>query len=163
MNFEIQQILTHALGFLIFVWILRRFAWGPLLALMEERRNKIAGEFEEIDRQKAEVAKVTAEYEAKMKEIDSERRAKIVEAVKEGKEVAAEIKAHAQDEARALQEKAKADLQRDVAQAKIQLRDEMIAMTMTAAEKVVREKMDDPKHRDLIGRYIDELGRAEAR
>jgi len=163
MNFEIQQILTHALGFLIFVWILKRFAWGPLLALMEERRNKIAGEFQEIDRQKAEVAKVTSEYEAKMKEIDNERRAKIVEAVKEGKEVAAEIKSHAMDEARALQEKAKADLQRDVAQAKVQLRDEMISMTMTAAEKVVREKMDDSKHRDLIGRYIDELGKAQAR
>lgn len=162
MNFEIQQILTHALGFLIFVWILKRFAWGPLLALMEERRNKIAGEFEEIDRRKAEVAKVTAEYEAKMKEIEGERRAKIVEAVKEGKQVAAEIKSRAQDEARVFQEKAKADLQRDVAQAKVQLRDEMIAMTMTAAEKVVREKMDDRKHRDLIGRYIDELGRAQA-
>jgi F-type H+-transporting ATPase subunit b len=163
MNFEIQQILTHALGFLIFVWILKRFAWGPLLSLMEERRNKIAGEFQEIDRQKAEVAKVTSEYEAKMKEIDNERRAKIVEAVKEGKEVAAEIKSHAMDEARTMQEKAKADLQRDVAQAKVQLRDEMISMTMTAAEKVVREKMDDRKHRDLIGRYIDELGKAQAR
>jgi F-type H+-transporting ATPase subunit b len=163
MSIEWQQLLTHMVGFLIALWILKRFAWGPLLALMEERRNKIAGEFEEIDRQKAEVAKVTAEYEAKMKEIGSERRAKIVEAVKEGKQVAAEIKSRAQDEARVFQEKAKADLQRDVAQAKIQLRDEMIAMTMSAAEKVVREKMDDPKQRELIGRYIDELGRAEAK
>jgi F-type H+-transporting ATPase subunit b len=150
-------------GFLIALWILKRYAWGPLLALMEERRNKIAGEFEEIERKKAEVAKVTAEYEAKMKEIESERRAKIVEAVKEGKDVAAEIKSHAQEEARVFQEKAKADLQRDIAQAKVQLRDEMISMTMTAAEKVVHERMDDKKHRELIGRYIDELGKAEAR
>jgi F-type H+-transporting ATPase subunit b len=160
MSIEWQQLLTHMVGFLIALWILKRFAWGPLLALMEERRNKIASEFEEIDRQKAEVAKVTAEYEAKMKEVENERRAKIVEAVKEGKQVAAEIKSRAQDEARVFQEKAKVDLQRDVDQAKIQLRDEMIAMTMSAAEKVVREKMDDSKHRDLIGRYIDELGRA---
>lgn len=155
-----KQILTHALGFLIFVWVLRKFAWGPLLNLMEERRNKIAGEFEEIESQKAEVARVTGEYEAKMKEIENERRAKMVEAVKEGKQMAADIKAKAQNEVRALHEKAKVDLQRDVAQAKVQLRDEMISMTMVAAEKVVREKMDDAKHRDLIGRYIDEVGRA---
>jgi F-type H+-transporting ATPase subunit b len=160
MSFEWQQILTHALGFLIFVWVLRKFAWGPLLGLMEERRNKIAGEFEEIENQKAEVAKVTADYEARMKEIDNERRQKLVEAVQEGKQMAADIKSKTMDEVRALHEKAKADLQRDVADAKVQLRDEMIAMTMTAAEKVVREKMDDTKHRDLIGRYIDELGRA---
>ncbi len=160
MNFELQQILTHALGFLIFVWILRRFAWGPLLALMEERRNKIAGEFAEIDNQKAEVAKVSADYEARMKEIENERRARLVEAVKEGKELAADIKNQAMAEVRALHEKAKSDLQRDVAQAKVQLRDEMIAMTMRAAEKVIREKMDDRKHRELIGQYIDEVGRA---
>jgi F-type H+-transporting ATPase subunit b len=160
MNFELQQILTHALGFLIFVWILKRFAWGPLLALMEERRNKIAGEFEEIENRKAEVAKVTADYEARMREIDSERRAKLVEAVNEGKGLAADIKNQAMEEVRALHEKAKSDLQRDIAKAQVQLRDEMIAMTMTAAEKVIHEKMDDPKHRQLIGRYIDELGRA---
>jgi len=160
MNFELQQILTHALGFLIFVWVLRKYAWGPLLGLMEERRAKIAGEFEEIDKQKAEVAQITADYEARMKEIDNERRAKMVEAVKEGKQMAADIKADAMNEIRALHEKAKTDLQRDVAKAKVQLRDEMIGITMAAAQKVVREKMDDAKHRDLIGRYIDELGRA---
>ncbi|MCP4684845.1 MAG: F0F1 ATP synthase subunit B [bacterium] len=155
-----KQILTHALGFVIFVWIMKRFAWGPLLGLMEERRNKIAGEFEQIEKDKAEVAAVTADYEAKLKEIDGERREKLVEAVDEGKKMAAEIKATAQDEVKGLHEKAKADLQRDVAKAKVQLRDEMIAMTMTAAEKVVHEKMDDDKHRQLIGRFIDNLGRA---
>ena len=159
MNFELQQILTHALGFLIFVWILKKFAWGPLLGLMEERRAKIAGEFEEIDKQKGEVAQITADYEARMKEIDAERRAKMVEAVKEGKQMAADIKADAINEIRALHEKAKTDLQRDVAKAKVQLRDEMIGLTMAAAQKVVRENMDDAKHRYLIGRYIDELGR----
>lgn len=160
MSIEWQQLLTHALGFLIFVWILRKFAWGPLLGLMEERRAKIAGEFEEIDNQKAEVAKVTADYEARMKEIDAERRTKMVEAVKEGKQLAADIKAQAMNEVRSLHEKAKVDLQRDVAQAKVQLRDEVVGMTMMAARKIVKAEMDDAKHRDLIGQYIDELGRA---
>ena len=160
MHVDWPQLLTHALGFLIFVWIMKRFAWGPLLGLMEERRNKIIGEFEKIEQDKAEVAAVTADYEAKMKEIDGQRRAKMVEAVDEGKKMAAEIKTAAQDEVKGLHEKAKADLQRDVAKAKVQLRDEMIAMTMTAAEKVIHEKMDDTKHRELIGRFIDNLGRA---
>ena len=160
MSIEWQQLLTHALGFLIFVWVLRKFAWGPLLGLMEERRNKIIGEFDEIENQKAEVAKVTADYEARMKEIDAERRAKMVEAVKEGKQLAAEIKAEAMNEVRSLHEKAKVDLLRDVAQAKVQLRDEMVAMTMLAAQKIVKAEMDDAKHRDLIGQYIDDLGRA---
>lgn len=160
MSFELQQMLTHALGFLIFVWVLKKFAWGPLLGLMEERRQKIIGEFDEIESQKTGVAELTAQYEARMKEIDQERRQKLVEAVQEGKQMAGDMKSQAMDEIRALHEKAKTDLQRDIAEAKVQLRDEMITITMSAAEKVVHEKMDDSKHRDLIGRYIDELGRA---
>jgi len=155
-----QQILTHAVGFLITLWVLKKFAWKPLLSLMEDRRNKIVDEFKEIDNVKAEVAEMTAEYEAKLRDIENERRAKLVEAMDEGKKLAAEIKANAQNEVKDLHTKAKADLERDVEKAKVQLRDEMVAITMTAAEKVIREKLDDAKHRDLIGKYIDELEKA---
>jgi F-type H+-transporting ATPase subunit b len=157
MSIEWQQLLTHMVGFFIAVWILKKFAWGPLLGLMEERRNKIVGEFEKIDEDRAEVAKLTADYEARLKEIDAERRARLVEAVDEGKKLAAEIKQAAQANVRSLQEKAKADLEREIGKAKVQLRDDMIGMTITAAEKVIREKLDDAKHRDLIGRFIDSV------
>jgi len=159
MNLEWQQILTHLLGFAIAVWLLKRYAWGPLLSIMEERRNKIVDEFKHIEDEKESVARLTSEYEEKLKDIDNERRAKIVEAVEEGKKVAAEIKADAQQEIKDLHAKAKADLEREVAKAKVQLRDEMIALTMSAAEKVINEKLTDDKHRQLIGRFIDDMQR----
>ena len=159
MNLEWQQILTHLLGFAIAVWLLKRYAWGPLLSIMEERRNKIVDEFKHIEDEKENVTRLTSEYEEKLKDIDNERRAKIVEAVEEGKKVAAEIKADAQQEIKDLHAKAKADLEREVAKAKVQLRDEMIALTMSAAEKVINEKLTDDKHRQLIGRFIDDMQR----
>jgi len=157
MSLEWQQILTHLVGFGLVVWLLKKFAWGPLLDLMEERRNKIVDEFKQIDDEKARVAELTAEYDAKLKDIDNERRVKIVEAVDEGKALAAEIKANAQNEVKDINAKAKADLEREVAKAKVQLRNEMIALTMTATEKVIREKLTDDKHRELIGGFIDGL------
>jgi F-type H+-transporting ATPase subunit b len=160
MNLEWQQLLTHALGFLITLWILKRFAWKPLLALMEDRRNRIIDEFKKIDDEKARVAEQKAQYEARLREIDNERRAKLVEAVDEGKKVAAEIRAHAQDEVKELHSKAKAELERDVAKARVQLRDQMISITMTAAEKLIHEKLDDAKQRELIGKYIAEVEKA---
>ncbi len=160
MSFEWQQLVTHAIGFLITLWILKKFAWGPLLGLLEERRNTITGEFKKIDDEKASVARQAAAYDAKMKEIDAERRAKIVEAVEEGKKVAADIKAAAQAEVKDLQTKNKAELEREVAKAKVQLKEEMIAITMSAAEKLVREKLSDQKHRELIGKYIEEVQKA---
>ncbi len=160
MGFEWQLMLTHAVGFLITLWILKRYAWKPLLQLLEDRRNRIVDEFQKIEDEKVKVAEQQALYEAKLREIDAERRAKLVEAVEEGKKVAADIKAHAQDEVKELHVKAKAELEREVAKAKVELRDQMVAITMTAAEKLIKEELGDAKHRDLINRYIAEVEKA---
>lgn len=160
MNLEWQQLLTHAVGFLITLWILKRYAWKPLLALLEDRRNRIIDDFKKIDDEKAKVAQQQAQYEAKLREIDNERRAKLVEAVDEGKKIAADIRAHAQDEVKELHIKAKAELEREVAKAKVELRDQMVTITMTAAQKLIKEELNDAKHRDLINRYIAEVEKA---
>ena len=160
MEFEIQQVLTHAVGFLITVWILKRYAWKPLLSLMDERREKITSEFEKIETEKADVARLNEEYQAKLRDIEDERRAKLLKAVEEGKEMAAEIKAQALEETKQARAKAKADLEREVVKAKVQLRDELVSMTITATEKIMRERIDEAKHRELIGRFIDQLEKA---
>lgn len=156
-SFEWQQLLTHAVGFLITLWLLKKFAWGPLLNMMEERRTKIVTEFEKIESDKQSVAKIQADYEQKLKEIDSERRAKLVEGVNEGKKIAEDIRVKAQREAKEYMNKAKLELERDVDKAKVQLKQDMIAMTMSAAEKILQEKLDEAKHREMIGRFIDEV------
>ena len=160
MDVSIQQLLTHAVGFLITVWILKKFAWGPLLALLEERRQKIKDEFQSIDDEKARIDSLAAEYEDKLKDIDSERRAKLVEAVDEGKKIAAKIESAARDKAREMDAKSKADLQHDIAKAKVQLKNEMIAITMNATEKLLVQKLDDQKDRELVGRFIENVEKA---
>lgn len=160
MDIQWQLLVTHIVGFLITLWILKKFAWGPLLGIMEERRNRIKDEFNKIDKEKEEVDRLTAEYQDKLKGIEAERRVKIIEAVNEGKKMAEEIKAAAREEGKKIQARARADLERDVAKAKVQLKDEMITITMTAAEKIINEKLDDEKHRQLIGNYIDNLEKA---
>ncbi|MFH1374112.1 MAG: F0F1 ATP synthase subunit B [bacterium] len=160
MDFVWQQALTHAVGFLITVWILKRFAWGPLLSLLEERRNKIADEFKAIEDEKAKTAELTADYEARLKEIDAERRARLVEAVNEGKKIAEEIRTSAREEVKVINAKAKTDLVREVAKAKVQLKNDMVAMTITATERIINEKLDDAKHRELIGNFIDNVEKA---
>lgn len=157
LGFELSQFVSHTIGFLITVWILKKYAWGPLLALMDERREKIAGEFDSIEKEKSKVAVQQAEYEAKMKEVDNERRARLVEAVEEGKKMAADIKATAQEEVKQLRTKTQADLVREVAKAKVQLKSDMIEITMAAAGHVIRERLDDAKHRELIGSFIDSV------
>ncbi len=160
MSFEWQLIVTHGIGFLITLWILKKFAWGPLLSIMEERRSTIAGEFKKIEDQKQEVAKMAANYDGKLREIESERRSKVAEGVNEGKRIAEEIKSTARHEANDITAKAKAELEREVAKAKVELKNEMVTITMNATQKIIRERLDDPKHRELISQVIDGVQKA---
>jgi F-type H+-transporting ATPase subunit b len=154
------QALTHLISFLIALWLLKKYAWGPIMNLLDERRQKIADEFQQIDDEKSKVSEMAADYEAKLKNIENERRAEIVKGVDEGKKLATEIKENAQKEARELAEKSRRDLEREIAKAKVQLRDDMVSMTMSAAEKVIHERLDEQKHRELIGRFIEGLEKA---
>jgi len=157
MHIEISQILTHIVGFLIALWILGKFAWKPVLEVLEERRQKIADEFASIENKKAEAEQLLRDYEDRLKHIEDEARSRLNEAVAEGQKVAAQIKTDAQDEARKIISRAKQDLEREVAQARSLLKSDMVGMTLAATERLLREKLDAGAHQKLINRFLDEV------
>ncbi len=159
-SLEWQQLLTHALGFLLMLWVLKKFAWGPILNILEERRQRIEGDFKEIDEKNAEADKLKAVYEDKLKNIEAERRQKIAEGVNEANKLASHIKMDAQEEARNIIARTNEQLDRDVAKAKVQLKEEMVSITLAAAEKILQEKLDEKKERELISRFIDTVEKA---
>jgi F-type H+-transporting ATPase subunit b len=154
---DIPQVLTQIIGFLLMVWILRRYAWGPLLGMLEARRERIAGEFKEADRLKAEARDLKAKYDAELKAIDAVARQRITEAVADGQRVAAEIKAQAQKDAAARLEHAADEILREREKAKEILKQQIIGLSLRTAEKVLRQKLDDPAQRKLVGEFVDEL------
>ena len=41
----LRLLVTNIVAFLIFVFLLRKWAWGPLIAMLDERKEKIRGDF----------------------------------------------------------------------------------------------------------------------
>jgi F-type H+-transporting ATPase subunit b len=160
MDLDLQLILTHMVGFIITVWILKKFAWKPILGILEERRQKIKTEFDNIESGKSEVAAIKVDYEARLKDIENLSRQKLTEAVNEGQKIAAEIKEQGRDEAKEIISRAKAELERDVEKARVALKEDMVKTTIAAAEKIIASKMDDQENRRLIAEFIDGVEKA---
>uniref|UniRef100_A0A832HYN1 ATP synthase subunit b n=1 Tax=Eiseniibacteriota bacterium TaxID=2212470 RepID=A0A832HYN1_UNCEI len=160
MNIQFDLVLTQILGFVLFVLILRRYAWGPVLETIDARRQRIADEFAEAERRKAEADQLKAEYEQSLRTIDAQARQKLLEAVAEGQKVAAEIKASADREAAARLHRAEDDIAREREKQKELLKEQMIGLSLRAAEKILRQKLDEPAQRRLVGEFIDEVGAA---
>ncbi len=157
MNIILQQVLTQIVGFLLLLWLLKKYAWGPLLAMLDDRRNKIAAELTDIKTTKEDLSQLRADYEARMQEIEKQARVKVQEAVLEGGQLAREITTAARAEADQILIKAKENIDREVAAARIQMRNEVASLVIRTAEKVIRKEMNEQKNKELVLQYMDEL------
>ncbi len=155
---DIKQVLTQIVGFLIFLFLIRKFAWGPVLQTLEDRKAKIAGDLADAERKKAEAAELRAKLEAELRTIDQQARVKIQEAVAEGQHHAAEIRADAQAQARARLERADAEIAGERAKAQKALQEDMARLAVGGAERILRKKLDEAEQRRLIGEFIAEAG-----
>ncbi len=153
----IPMALTQLVAFLIFIWLLKRFAVGPVTQLLDERREKIVAKFDEIEATEKRVAALKEEYETHLREIDEEARKKVHEEVTRGKRIAEEIVENARTEASQAMEKTKLNTQIQIDQARAEIKDEVIAMTLGATELLIKELLDEAKHRQLVGSFIEEL------
>jgi len=153
----LSQILTQLAAFLIFLWIMKRYAWRPILRLLDERREKIAGEFERIEAVKAEIERLRREYEGRLRTIEQEARERIQEAVGEGRRVAQEIRERAHADARAITTKAKENVQLEIEKGRLQLKEDIIRMTMAALERLLREQMTREQHDRLITEFTENV------
>jgi F-type H+-transporting ATPase subunit b len=153
----LAQIVTQIIAFLVFLWILKKFAWDRLLNLLDERKQKISSEFERITALEDKFKQLEHEYNEKIANIDTEARRIIQDAISDGRRMAREIADKARQEARQITEKAQQNIELEVAKARLQLKQDIIKMTLLATEKIIKERLDEAKHRQLISSFIDTL------
>ena len=157
LQLDLQQIVSQAVSFILLVLILRRFAWKPLLAMLDGRRAHIEEQLRQVAHSKAEMARLQAEYAQHLAKIDEEARAKIQQAILEGKRIALEIQEQARAQGHAIMTKSRETIELELAKAKVTLRDQVVAMTMEAVERVLDQKLDAKTDRQLVERALSEL------
>ena len=155
---DIRMVGTQILGFLLLLWGLSKWAWGPLTAQLEARRQRIAAEFSEAERRQQAADALKSKLEQDLRGIDVQARAKLQEAVAEGQKVAGEIRAQAHQDAQARMARAEDEIVREREKAKELLKEQVIGLSIATAEKILKAKLDDPAQRKLAGQFIDEVG-----
>ena len=163
LELDLQQIVSQAISFIVLLWLLRRFAWRPLLTILDERRRHIETTLQDVASKKSELERLQADYVQRLAKIDDEARVKIQQAVLEGKRIAMEVQEEARAQAQAILAKSKETVELELAKAKVTLRDQVADMTVEAVERVLQQKLDAKTDRALVESALDELERGRAR
>ena len=153
----ISQVISQAIAFLVFFLILRWLAWKPILKHIDDRRERIQSEFDEIASLKQEVEKMRVDYDKRIAAVEDEAHEKIAEGIKEGRRVAEEIAEKARQESRERIEKAKQLIDLELEKSREDLKESIVRIAMQTTEHVLHEKMDEEKHKSLVDRFMDEL------
>lgn len=140
-NVSFGELIVQLIAFLIVFWTLKAKAWKPLLDSLRARQARIQAEFDKIERSAQEIEGLKKEYALKLQKIEDEARAKIQEAVEDGRRVAKEIQDKARAEAQATFEKSKENLDQEVAKARLELRRDIAQLAVSTSERILNEKM----------------------
>lgn len=156
LNLDISQIIIQIIAFLVMLWVLKRYGWQPLLDILEARRKKIQAEFDSIAAQKEQINQLSIQYVERLKEIDTEVRKKMQEAVAQGQKMSTQIQKEAQMHAQEILQRAKSEMESEIAKAKNQLKNDIVNLVIHVTEKILREKLDDSNQKELIAKFIGE-------
>ena len=157
MELQWKALLTQVVGFLIVLWLVRKYAWGQLLSFTEKRREHIANEFATIEKKKVDAETLKKRYEDELAGIEAARRARIQEAAHEASEIASQVREDARRETVDLRVKANQDIKMEMEKANAAFRDQMVDSVIAATDKLIKLRLDDTQHRRLINEFLDEV------
>jgi F-type H+-transporting ATPase subunit b len=143
--------------FLITLFVLKRYAFGPIQAMIDERRERIRQSLEEADNARKEARKLLEEH-----------RKLISEARRQAEEIRAEVRQSAEAARERIREETEADRKRrldetkrqieaETVRALTQIRQEVAELTLLAASKVTGKVLDSADQRRLIDEAISSL------
>jgi F-type H+-transporting ATPase subunit b len=143
--------------FVVVLLVLRRFAFGRIQGLIDERRDRIREALDEADKAREEARQLRELTQREREEAKADRDT-----------VLEDTRRQAQEQLRRAREDAEADLQRrlDENQRAIEaenrklreeIRRDVVELTLLASEKVTRKTLDDSDQRRLIDETIEEL------
>ena len=148
---------AQILNFLILVVILRALCYKPVARMLKEREDKIAESIEKADADVAEAEKLKAQYQAQLAEAREKAQAITDQAEKIAAQNREDKIQETKREVEKMREAARLEIQHDQERAQDQLREQVVAMSLLAAEKIVGKKMDASTDEAEVRDFIDKL------
>jgi F-type H+-transporting ATPase subunit b len=146
-----------AVTFIILLFVLGKFAWGPILQMIETREKTIFEAIESAKRERAAAEAASAEMKAALVKAREESAQLIRKNQQEVAAAKAELMAAAKKESDDLLQAARKTIQEEKRQAIAELRAQAVDLAIEAANRLVQMNMDEKKQKQLVEEYISQL------
>ncbi len=151
-------IIWTILTFVALLFILGKFAWKPILAMLDEREKEIAGSLELADKAGKEAKKTLAEQSAILDAARREGQEIVAKARQAAEASKNDIMQKANAEAEKLIQRASREIQLSRDKAMADMRDLAVELSMAATGKLIGKSLDKKDHEKLIKESMQKVG-----
>jgi len=155
-NPDMNMVLLTWVTFFLLLAVLYKYAWKPILNILDAREESIRKSLDDVDRIKNELEELDAKCTQITAEAESKATGIIDHSRKAAKEAANIIANKAKEEAQISLENAIRDIKEETQKAQMKLREESAQIAVELASKLIEENMSIEKNRLLINKFIKE-------
>ena len=151
-------VLISLAGFLVLLFVLMKFAFGPIAATLQARQDKIKGDLDEAQARRDEMVALQRDYEARLAKIEDEARDKIQAAVKEAQLARDQILQKAHDDAQVIVQRGHEEATAERAKLLVESRNQIVDLATLMARQSARENLSVAGQSGLIDDAIAKIG-----
>lgn len=137
-------------SFLVVLFLLKKFAWGPILKSLDERSQGIENALNEAERARQEMSKLQAGNEQLLRQARDERDKILTEAKALKDTIVSEARAKATEEATRMIGAARLEIENQKKAAITELKNQVATLSVSIAEKLTREKLSDSEKQKAL-------------
>lgn len=145
------------LVFLLLLFVLWKFAWGPITSALEEREHTIDASIQRAEKALADARQIQADNQKARREAEQEAQRILREAREAAERLRGEEVEKTRAQIRQMQEQAQAEIEREKQAALSELRSEVTDLAIGAAEKILQENLDATRQRRLVENFMGKL------
>ena len=156
-DFSIGLFVWQTVLFLALLFLLRKYAWKPILSAVEEREEGIKGALDAADNAKKEMEALNADNERVLREAKAERDSILKEAREIKDTIIAEAKTQATEEADKVMASAREQINNEKMAAITELKNQVADLSIDIAEKILKSELkDDSKQKEIVNNALKE-------
>ena len=158
---NIGDIAATLIVFIVLMLLLKKFAWGPLMGVMQARENLLASEIETAENSRLESQKMLDEQRSLLKDARTQAQEIVENAKKQGEVSREDIITTARAESGRMKDAAVLEIANERDKAISAVRSEVVALSLLAATKVLEKEISEEDNRQLINETIAKAGEVQ--
>jgi len=147
--------------FLLAMWILKRYAWGPISEGLQKREDGIAGQIADAQRRNEEAKQLLADYERKLAAAHDEVRSLIEQGRRDAEKVGQQVMEKAREESAIERQRSLQQIEAATSAALKELADRSAALAVELAGKIVGAQLNAADHSRLIEQSVAQFARSK--